>query len=299
MRPRQNQVVRRAPVVICDPGVDDFLALMVLTGAGHPPRGIVGTAGNVDAEMAARNAARTVALLDLECPVARGSQRALAGAYPEIGDPFHGADGLGGIGALLPGADQPGDIDPLTLIEGSLLATGALTVVAQAMTSGRPVSDITWMGGAVACGGNMTPSAEFNAWLDPEAADLVLRSSVPVSVVPLDVTHLVPLTREDLVALSDVGDMGALAARACSHFHHPGGEMVPHDAVAAGAHLEPELFLWEERWVRCELRGTWTRGMTVVDRRDHGERGPVKIAADVDAAAVKDRIFSAIGSLHP
>jgi len=178
-----------------------------------------------------------------------------------------------------------------------VLATGALTVVARAMAAGRPINEITWMGGAVACGGNMTPCAEFNAWLDPEAADRVLAGLVPLAVVPLDVTHLVSLTREDLVTMADLGEVGDLAARACSFFHDRGAEMVPHDAVAAMAHVEPDLFQWEERWVRCELRGTWTRGMTVVDRRPYGERGAVRVAVGVDAATVKERIFAALGTL--
>ena len=259
----------------------------------------MGTAGNVDAEVAARNAAETVALLDLDCQVAKGPESALAGPYPDAGDPFHGADGLGGIEPLLPGADQ-GDMlaNPLALIEGSLLATGALTIVAQAITTGRPISDITWMGGAVACGGNMTPSAEFNAWLDPEAADLVLSGNVPLAVIPLDVTRLVALTSEDLVVMASLGDMSALAAQAFSYFHDHGGEMVPHDAVAAVAFLEPELFDWEERWVRCELNGSWTRGMTVVDRREHGKRGQVKVAVNVDPGVVKERIFTALRALR-
>lgn len=298
-RPGQNGPVVSAPVVICDPGVDDFLALAVLAGADCMPRGVVGTAGNVNADVAAQNAARIVALLDLDCPVAKGSVRAMAGPYPDTGEPFHGADGLGGIAPLLPEgsqADMPPS--PLTLIDGSLLATGALTVVAEAITAGRPISEITWMGGAVACGGNMTPSAEFNAWLDPEAADLVLSGTVPLAVVPLDVTQLVPLMPEDVVTIASLGDVGALAARALSHFHVQGREIFPHDAVAAVAHLEPELFRWEERWVRCELKGFWTRGMTVVDRRHHGERGRVRVAVDIDRAAVKDRMFTALGSLR-
>lgn len=249
------------PVVICDPGVDDFLALLVLTGAGSPPRAVIGTAGNVDAELAYCNAAGTVALLGLSCPVAKGPNRGFIGPYPDNGDPFHGSDGLGGIGSQLPAIVRPGKPpDPLPLIGGSVLATGALTVVAEALSSGRPITEVVWMGGAVGCGGNMTPTAEFNAWLDPEACDRVLSSGLPLAMVPLDVTHMVPFTSEDLTAMSELGQLAALAARACSHFHDQGRQMFPHDAIAAVAHLNPELFEWEERWVRCELNGTWSAG---------------------------------------
>jgi inosine-uridine nucleoside N-ribohydrolase len=287
-----------APVVICDPGVDDFLALLVLAGSGRPPRAVIATAGNVEADVAYRNAVGTMALLGLDCPVAKGFDSGLAGPYPETGDPFHGSDGLGGIGSLLPAGTLPKELpEPSALIEGAILATGALTVVADALNSQNPITEIVWMGGAVACGGNMTPSAEFNAWLDPEAADRVLSSGVPLSVVPLDVTLQVPLSPKDLIAMAELGQVAALAARACSHFHERGGRMIPHDAVAAVAHMDPELFQWEERWVRCELDGRWTRGMTVVDRRQHGEPGSVRLAVAVNPRAVKERIFEGLSSL--
>ncbi len=288
----------KPPVVVCDPGVDDFLALLVLAGAGSPPRAIIGTGGNVGADLAYRNAIGTVALLGLECPVAKGVDSALAGPYPDVGDPFHASDGLGGIGTSLPA--DPGSkefSDPITLIEGRVLATGALTLLAKALDAGRPITDVVWMGGAVACGGNMTPAAEFNAWLDPEASDRVLSSGVPLSMVPLDVTLQVPLAQRDLDAMAELGQVGTLAARACSHFHNLGDKVIPHDAVAAVAQLNPELFRWEERWVRCELDGQWTRGMTVVDRRTHGEPGSVRVAVDVDPTAVREKIFEGLSSL--
>jgi inosine-uridine nucleoside N-ribohydrolase len=165
------------------------------------------------------------------------------------------------------------------------------------LNSGNLITEIVWMGGAVAGGGNMTPAAEFNAWLDPEASDRVLTSGVPLYMVPLDVTLQVPLTADDLVAMAKLGKVASLAARACSHFHNRGSPMVPHDAIAAVAQLHPELFQWEEHWVRCELNGRWTRGMTVVDRRRNGEQGSVRIALGVDSMAVKDTIFEALRSL--
>ena len=288
----------KAPVVVCDPGVDDFLALLVMTGAGSPPRAVIGTGGNVESELAYRNAVGTMALLGLDCPVAKGVDRGFTVPYPDTGDPFHESDGLGGMASLLPAVFLSKDVPaPIPMIEGPILATGALTVVAEALNAGNPVTEIVWMGGAVACGGNMTPVAEFNVWLDPEAADLVLSSDVPLSVIPLDVTRQIQLTPDDLTVMAELGEVAALAARACSHFHNQGDAMVPHDAVAVVAQLQPELFRWEEHWVRCELDGRWTRGMTVVDRRPHGEPGSVRVALGVDWMSVKERIFEALRSL--
>ena len=165
---------------------------------------------------------------------------------------------------------------------GSLLVTGALTVVAAALQADQPVDRVVWMGGAVAGGGNMTAAAEFNAWLDPEACDRVLASGVPLAMVPLDITHQVSFDPAELGVMAGLGAVAGLSAQACAHFHATGAPAYPHDAVAAVAWLHPELFEWEERWVRCELAGTWTRGMTVVDRRPHGVGGAVRIPAGVD-----------------
>jgi pyrimidine-specific ribonucleoside hydrolase len=284
--------------VVCDPGVDDFLALLVLAGGGQPPSAVIGTAGNVDANLAVRNAAGIVALLGLDCPVAKGCEGGLRGPYPDTGTPFHGRDGLGGIASALPEVSEPATLsEPVSLVKGAILATGALTVVAMALNAGSSIDEVVWMGGAVACGGNMTATAEFNAWLDPEASDRVLSSDIPLAMVPLDVTHQVRLDSSDFDDMNALGQLGALAARSCSHFHDQGIEVFPHDAVAAVAFLQPELFAWEERWVRCELHGTLTRGMTVVDRRRQGERGSIRVAMAVDVAAVKERIFEAIRSL--
>jgi Inosine-uridine preferring nucleoside hydrolase len=165
------------PSVVCDPGVDDFLALLVLAGAGVPPSDVVGTAGNVDAELAFRNAAGIVSVLGLDRSVAKGCEEGLSGPYPDTGEPFHGTDGLGGIGSVLRVAAPGTALDPVLIVKGTVLATGPVTIVATALSAGNAIEDIVWMGGTVACGGNMTPSAEFNAWLDPEAADQVLSSS--------------------------------------------------------------------------------------------------------------------------
>ena len=289
--------VQPGPVVVCDPGVDDFVALLVLAGAGAPPVALIGTAGNVDAELAFRNSVRIAGLLGLDCPVAKGCPRWLERRVPT----YRGALSWSGrprrVAGLLPAtpatsfAPSP---DPLPLVAGSLLVTGALTVVAAALQADQPVDRVVWMGGAVAVGGNMTATAEFNAWLDPEACDRVLASGIPLAMVPLDITHQVSFDPAELGVMAGLGTLAGLSAHACAHFHATGAPVYPHDAVAAVAWLHPELFEWEERWVRCELAGTWTGGMTVVDRRPHGVGGAVRIPVGVDVSAVKERIFEAL-----
>jgi inosine-uridine nucleoside N-ribohydrolase len=80
----------KAPIVVCDPGIDDFLGLLVMAGSGSPPRTVIGTGGNVTSDLAYRNAAATMALLGLDCPVAKGVDSGFASPYPDTGDPFTG-----------------------------------------------------------------------------------------------------------------------------------------------------------------------------------------------------------------
>lgn len=294
-------------VVVCDPGVDDMLALMTLAGLGHVPDAVVATAGNVDRETAYRNAVTVSGWLGFPGPVARGADSALSGPYPGGIDPFHGPDGLGGTAGEMAGTGGPGGRGDATwsctpaglaLVRGSVLATGPLTAVAQALRAGNDISRVTWMGGAVAVPGNVTAVAEFNAWMDPEAADEVLTGDVDVAVVPLDVTHRVPLTADDLSELGGYGPVGALAAQACRYIHQRDGVIFAHDATAVIAESDPDLFEWRMLSVRTETAGTHTRGMTVADLRPRAGPGPVRVAVDVDGPAVKRRMLQALRSLR-
>lgn len=284
-------------VVVVDPGIDDMLALMTIAGLGHQPEAIVATAGNTDVDTAYRNASCIAHALRLDCPVARGAKAAMAGPYPDPGDPFHGPDGLGGTAHRFP-SGQGEHPDALSLIGGSVLATGPLTVIAEALRAGRTISRLTWMGGSVNVGGNITPAAEYNAWMDPEAADDVLTSGVDLAVVPLDVTQQVPMTVEDIADLAGRGTIGALAAEACRYIHDRDGVIFPHDATAVIAQTSPELFTWEDYTVRCETAGHHTRGMTVADRRRKASAGEVKVAVAVDVQAVKKRLRQALNQLR-
>jgi pyrimidine-specific ribonucleoside hydrolase len=290
--------------LVFDPGIDDMLAVMALVGLGQAPEALVATAGNVELDRAYQNASCIVAALGLDTPLARGVEAAGAGPYPDSGGEFHGPDGLGGTSERL-GAGRPLDPgrepepEPLSLVAGSVLVTAPLTVVAAALRAGRPITEIIWMGGTIGATGNITAVAEYNAWMDPEAADEVLTSEVAtVSIVPLDITHQVALGGGDLSELAGGGGAVAeLAAAACGYICDRDGVMYPHDATAAIAQTDPGLFAWEERSVRCETTGRFTRGMTVVDRRRRASPGRVRVAVAVDAPAVKGLLFQALHRL--
>jgi pyrimidine-specific ribonucleoside hydrolase len=178
-----------------------------------------------------------------------------------------------------------------------VLCTGALTVAAVGLAAGHCITEVVWMGGAAGVGGNMTAAAEFNAWMDPAASDLVLECGIPVRMVPLDVTSRFSWSERELQALRCVGRFGCLLAQALSFVQRRDQVFVPHDAVAAVALTAPELFTWNARPARCETEGALTAGATVVDRRPHAAAGHVLVAEDVQVAEVSARILEAISSL--
>jgi inosine-uridine nucleoside N-ribohydrolase len=182
-------------------------------------------------------------------------------------------------------------------LDATVFCTGALTCVARAIQGHRPLDEIVWMGGAVTVGGNMTAVAEFNAWMDPTAADQVLASEVNVKMIPLDVTERFVWSANEMEALRRSGRVGNLLADAIRYIQERDGIFVPHDAVAAMALTSPELFRWIPRQVRCETKGEFTTGETVVDRRLWGGPGHVMVAEDVDLTEVSTRILRAVASI--
>ena len=216
-------------------------------------------------------------------------------AYPAGRDPFHGADAFGGQAASLTPASAPDQ--HATDLDGTVFCAGALTCVAQAIQGGCPVDEVVWMGGAVAAGGNMTAAAEFNAWMDPDAADHVPASGVSMKMIPLDMTRRFKWSAGEIQALRGAGRVGSLLADAIRYAQERDGVFVPHDAVAAIALTSPGLFTWTPRQVRCETKGEFTTGETVVDRRPGGSPGRVLVAEDVDIPEVSARTLKAVASI--
>jgi len=282
--------------VIVDGGVDDALALAVLIGDRVPLAQVIATEGSRSLEQTARTTARLVSSLGSSVPVRLGAASGLSGPYPEERDPFHGEDCFGGRSDLLRREADIGE-ETWLAITGPVLATGALTVVAQALRAGQSVGAITWMGGSVAYGGNMTATAEFNAWMDPVAADEVFRSGHLQRMVPLDVTMRCTWREADIRMLKSRSAAGTLVGCAAEALCLRDGSFVPHDAVAAAAIISPNLFAWVAREVRCETAGLLTTGETVVDRRPWRVSGPTLVAEEVDVDGVRDLILETVGAV--
>jgi len=282
--------------VVVDGGIDDAVALAVLVGAGVELSQVVATEGSVALELTASATARLLASIGApDVLVNLGAGTGIKEPYPGGRYAFHGEDAFGGFAAELLEVSTPRRES--SRIEGPVFASGALTVVAEALRRGDRTSSVLWMGGAIAYGGNITAAAEFNAWMDPAATDEVFTSGISVSMMPLDVTMQCRWKRSDIEALGQLGTMGSLLSRPTHMICDRDGGFVPHDAVTAVALLQPSLFQWHQRYVRCEPEGTFSSGATIVDRRPHSPAPNVLVAESCETGAVRAAIFEAIREL--
>ncbi|MDH4147077.1 MAG: nucleoside hydrolase [Acidimicrobiia bacterium] len=275
-------------LVDCDPGHDDALALAV--AARHADVvGITTVAGNAPLEHTTRNALVLRDLLELDAPVHAGADRPLV-APPRHAPQVHGPSGLDGPAPRQPTRDADGDdaaafiVDTCRAEEGIwLVAIGPLTNVALALRrapdlAGR-LGGISLMGGS-ATAGNVTPTAEFNVWADPEAAAAVFASGVrPLVMSGLNLTRQFALDDDFVGGLRQAADERATFYAELLDYYLDRQEItsgrraaVAHDVCAVLAVTHPELIAAEMRPVQVETAGALTRGMTVVDERRYPGR---------------------------
>lgn len=309
------QSAGRIPVVIdCDPGYDDAIALMLAAGCEQfEILAVTAVAGNGPVDSTYRNAARVLRFLDMDVPLGKGRAKPLLGCLVTSGA-VHGKSAMDGVALPDPALPEvpPAAFDVLTktLLDSPgkvlLVATGPLTNVAVALLArpeiGGKIERIIWMGGAVGQG-NITPSAEFNAYVDPEAAQVVLDSGLPVTMVGLDVTHralILPEQFEDLRGLGKAGELAAeILERYSVAYKRRGFAGVPiHDATAVAAAFAPGLIKTQRARVDVELSGEHTRGRTVVDLSGTTSREPnCDVAVGIDRDRFVELLFSAIRNL--
>jgi purine nucleosidase len=308
----------RPVIVDCDPGHDDMVAIVL--AAGNPEidlLAITTVAGNGTLEHTTRNARATCALAGIRgVPVAAGAPRPLLGAL-RTAPRVHGESAL--EGAELPsGDDVPLAAEHAVEVAARLLrehpepvtlvAVGPLTNVALLLRThpdvAERIAEIVLMGGSMGAG-NVTPFAEFNIWVDPEAADVVFTSGVPVTMCGLDVTHQALATPEVLERLAGVG--GSLATTMVDllgffrdRYRERWGLDAPpvHDPVAVARVLDPSLVECVDAHVAIELHGAHTRGATVCDRYGVLGRAPnAQVATTLDAPRFWDVVIGAVERL--
>lgn len=291
----------RNVILDCDPGHDD--AISIIIGASKRSElnilGITTVAGNVEVDKNTRNALQVCEMINLDAPVVEGAVRPLvreSAVAPEI----HGETGLDGpvlpapVKKKLQGHAVDFIIEEVkkSTEKVTLVPTGPLTNIALALIKDPSIKDnideIVLMGGGTF--GNWTPAAEFNIYVDAEAAKVVYESGVPVTMFGLDVTHQVIADEAVISRVAQIDNDIAgfvkellifFAETYKNHFGFSGGPI--HDACTTMYLLDPEMFTFEDVNVTIETKGEATYGMTVVDLlKTTGKAENVKFATGVD-----------------
>ena len=308
------------PIIIdTDPGQDDAVAvLLALASPELQVVGITAVAGNVPLDWTSRNARVTCELAGRpDVPVFAGCDRPMARDLVTA-EHVHGVTGLDG-------ADLPDPRMPLqdrhavdflieTLTEAdpgsiTLCPLGPLTNIGTALqretAAAAGIREIVLMGGGFFEGGNITPVAEFNIFVDPEAADLVFRSGVPLTMIPLDATHQALIMPEHLRRLRVLGTPVGDAVAGWLEFYErfdvekygmEGGPL--HDPCVVAYLLQPDLFTGRDCNVQIETSSPLTLGMTVVDWWGTGDEGPnCRVIGGVDADGFFDLLIDRISTL--
>ena len=269
-------------VIDTDPGVDDALALLLAMRSPELKiEGITPVAGNVPLELGLPNALRMVEIAGrTDIPVAPGAKapllrRLVTATYA------HGENGLGGTvfpeprtrPVAEPAAEFIGRIVRKYPGEVTLIPIGPLTNIATALKLDTElagmVRGIVLMGGSLS-GGNITPAAEFNIYVDPEAARIVFQSGVPITMVGLDATRKTSLTEEHVrtleAAQNPVSQAAAKIGRNAINRNRAQGFLVGpnmHDSLAVAAFLDPSILTFKEYYVDVEIYGELTAGETL------------------------------------
>jgi inosine-uridine nucleoside N-ribohydrolase len=303
-------------ILVADPGIDSaFAVALALNDPQVELLALVATAGNVSAELATRNAQIIVEQLDPARWPRIGA--ALPVDYERHCPELHGPDGLGGQD--FPCAQlhhpTPGDkliVDTLRQYpnEISILLTGPATVLARAFDRDPDVARlarrIVVVGGTWHEPGDVTPCAEFHFWCDPAAARQVLRCGAPVTLLPLDVTHKL------VFSPNDIRHLGSLETRTASFLR----KVVPMllaptagiygiegaylaDALAVALLARPTAFTLKPVSCDVEARGELTRGVSVLDTRWSTQARPnVDLATAVEVSPIRQYIHQVLAGAH-
>ncbi|MDR3533583.1 MAG: nucleoside hydrolase [Rhodopila sp.] len=297
------------PIIVdCDPGTDDAVALMLaLASPELSVLAITVAGGNVGLDLTLSNALALVALAESQVPVHAGADRPLLGRF--VSEPrVHGADGLGGIILPAGGPPTPGlaaDVIRRILRDAAesvtLVGIGPATNLALALTTepalAPKVERIVLMSGAWA-EGNVTPAAEFNAWSDPEALEILLDTGRPVVFATLELTAQAIVTPARIAAWRGLGNGRCLQVICDIQATVPpsrrlGGAGAPlHDPCAIAWLIRPDLFTTRACSVRMDLGPGPGRGRTLIDRWGRtGDPVNAMVLETVDA----DGFFNLLG----
>ena len=300
-------------VIDCDPGHDDAIAiLLALASPEVELTGVTTVAGNQTLDKTTRNALVTLEVAGrTDIPVAAGADSPLSRELRTAAH-VHGESGLDGPALPEPEAGPVAEhaVDFLAELvdeETVLVPTAPLTNIALLLERHPEVCErighIVWMGGAIG-EGNVTPAAEFNAFVDPEAAAVVFASGIPITMIGLDVTHKALFTRAHAERLREAGRAGRFVAELSDFFQRfhersYGFEGSPiHDAMAVAHVIDSTLVTVRKANVAVETSSELCDGRTVVDLRGvTGRPENAEVGVDVDADRFLDLLVTRIASL--
>ncbi|MBX9616337.1 MAG: nucleoside hydrolase [Caulobacteraceae bacterium] len=308
---------RQRLIIDSDPGVDDAVGLLLAFASPELDLlAITTVGGNVAVDKTTRNARilRQIAGRE-DVPVFAGAARPLRREPAGAGE-FHGAEGLGDLEAVEPQAPAADGTAVEAIVQRVMAAPGrsvalavmgpmtnlALALRAEPRLAAR-LGPVVVMGGARSEGGNITPSAEFNIWADPEAAAEVFASGCEMVVFGLDATHQVRASEDRIAALEAAGGAAARTAAAMMRFSQRierevvGWDAAPlHDPCTVAWLLRPDLFRLQPCAIAVETESALTRGHTAVEFRVEAAAARHQWATAADGQGVFDLITERLGA---
>ncbi|KRL81910.1 nucleoside hydrolase [Lactobacillus ultunensis] len=288
--------MNRKPLIIStDPGIDDIAAMTISLFAKElDVKMIVPTWGNVALEYTLQNTLNLEKFLRTKVPVVVGANQPLVAPMISAAS-VHGKTGIAGFDfekaddqLIEPGlaATKMAVAIKNSKEKMTLLGIGPLTDFAllfkQYPEVKENIDQIIIMGGNIGRG-NHSPLAEYNIAGDPEAAQVVFHSGLPVKVAPLEIGNKAHLLPEQMDKVKECGEVGNMLYSLFSHIHEPDGDprIKIYDPTAVGILLHPEMFTLKKAHVEIELRGQFTYGASVIDFMNQ-DNSNAEVATDVD-----------------
>lgn len=283
-------------IIDTDPGIDDAAALTAAMFSKEADVKLITTvAGNVSVEKTTLNALKLVEFFNKDIPVAKGAEKPLSRPLVSA-ENIHGESGMDGFEFKRPLRKEENidAVDAMKNLLGSsnekitIVAIAALTNIAKLITKypkcKEKIDRIIIMGGSTTVG-NVTPLAEFNMYVDPEAAKIVFSSGLPIVMCGLNVTNKNTLDKKAIDEIKNSGKAGLMLYSLFQHYnsHDIDTTLRMHDLCAVAYLVRPEFFKTKDCHVDVETKGEFTSGCTVADVEDslHKDKN-VKVCLDVD-----------------
>lgn len=301
-----------------DPGIDDALAFILLKAMPEISiEAITVTHGNTSVEKCTINALKLVELLDMtDIPVAMGATEPLVKPL-SVAEETHGDTGLGHAVLPTPKTEVTSNsaanliIDLVNANPGeiTILCIGPVTNLALALLKDpsirKKIKNVVSMAGTFHYPGNATPSSEYNVFCDPESFDILLRSGIELTIIPLDVTYKCLFTKEHVARLTNArADIRNFIERSTAfymefHAEYQGIEgCAINDPLAAAILVRPELVTFRNYFVDIELHGEFTTAKLSADHFNaSGKPANAKVAMEVDVEAFMNFFIERVNSL--